>query len=118
MDHTLFAKLQELPARLKNCPIPMCTACTYRKASRKAWRSKSVQKAANNQDDLQLGDIVSADQTVSPILGLVVQITGTHTTKWYNCATVYVDQATRLGYVCASAEGCNIRTDVRRERGI
>jgi hypothetical protein len=42
---------------------------------------------------------VSVDQMVSPIPGLVAQITGILTTKRYNCVTVYVNQATRLGYV-------------------
>jgi hypothetical protein len=42
---------------------------------------------------------VSVDQMVSLIPGLVAQITGVLTTKIYNYATVYVDHATRLGYV-------------------
>jgi transposase InsO family protein len=98
MGHALFTKLQELAkqgallARLKNCPIPMCTACAYGKASRKAC-------PANSQIHLQPGDIVSVDQMVSLIPGLIAQITGILTTKRYNYATVYLDQATRLGYV-------------------
>jgi hypothetical protein len=82
MGHALFAKLQELakqrslPARLRNCPIPMCTACAYRKASRKAWREKPVKGAASNQKDLRPGDMVLVNQMVSPIPGLVAQITG------------------------------------------
>jgi hypothetical protein len=105
MQHALFAKLQELakqgalPMRLRNCPIPMCTACAYGKASGKAWRGKSVKGAANNQTELQPGEVLLVDQMVSPIPGLVAQITGALTTKRYNYATVYVDQVTRLGYV-------------------
>ena len=45
------------------------------------------------------GQIVSVDQMISPTLGLVAQMTGRPTTKRYKCATVYVDQATGLGYV-------------------
>jgi hypothetical protein len=56
-------------------------------------------EGTSNQTDLQARDIVLVDQMVSPILGLVAQITGALTTKRYNYATVYVDQATRLGYV-------------------
>jgi hypothetical protein len=77
----------------------MCTACAYGKASQKAWRGKPSKKGPINQTDLQAGDVVSVDQMVSPIPGLVAQITGVLTTRRYNYTTVYVDQATRLGYV-------------------
>jgi hypothetical protein len=46
MGHPPFPKLQEMAkqgtllARLKNCPIPMCTACVYGMVSQKAWRGK------------------------------------------------------------------------------
>jgi hypothetical protein len=58
-----------------------------------------VKGAANNQKELQPGEVVSIDQMVSAIPGLVAQTTGTLTTKRYNHAMVYVDQVTRLGYV-------------------
>jgi hypothetical protein len=105
MGHAPFVKLQEmarqraLPARLKNCPIPMCRACAYGKASRKAWRGKQMKNVASVWKDLQPGEMISVDQMVSPIPGLVAQITGALTTKRYNYATVYMDQATRMGYV-------------------
>jgi len=49
--------------------------------------------------NLQPGDIVSVDQLVSPVPGFIAQMTGKLTTKRYRYATVYVDQASRLGYV-------------------
>jgi hypothetical protein len=55
-----------------------------------------VKGAASNQKDQLPGDMVSVNQMVSPIPGLVAQITGTLTTKRYKYAT---NQATRLGYV-------------------
>jgi hypothetical protein len=81
MGHVPFSKLQEMAkqgallAMLKNCPIPMCTACAYGKASQKAWRGKLLKTGASSQTDLQAGDIVSVDQMVSLIPGLVLQIT-------------------------------------------
>jgi hypothetical protein len=86
MGHAPFAKLQEmakqgaLPGRLKNCPIPMCTACMYGKASRKKWRDKPANKA-KPPSILQAGERVSVDQMVSPIPGLIAQITGALTTQ-------------------------------------
>jgi hypothetical protein len=52
MGHAPFAKLQEmakqgaLPGRLKNCPIPTCTACMYGKASRQKWRDKPTSRVS------------------------------------------------------------------------
>ena len=43
--------------------------------------------------------VVSVDQLVSPTPGLVAQMTGFITKQRYNYATVYVDQATSLGFV-------------------
>jgi hypothetical protein len=45
------------------------------------------------------GERVSVDQMVSPIPGLIAQINGILTTQRYKYATVFVDQATRMGYV-------------------
>jgi hypothetical protein len=69
MGHAPFSKLQEIAkqgallARLKKCLIPMCKACAYGKASRKAWRGRPLKKGASSQTALQAGDIVSVDQT-------------------------------------------------------
>jgi hypothetical protein len=104
MGHAPFPKLQEmakqgaLPRRLRNCPIPMCTACAYGKASRKAWRGKTT-KTGPIVKELAPGQVVSVDQLVSHVLGLVAQISGNLTVKRYKYATVFVDQATRFGYV-------------------
>jgi hypothetical protein len=68
-------------------------------SSRKAWRGKQIKKAVGVWKDLQPGEMISVDQMVLPIPGLVVQLTGALTTKRYNCTTTYMDQATRMGYV-------------------
>jgi hypothetical protein len=104
MGHAPFAKLQEmakqgaLPGRLKNCPIPTCTACMYGKASRKKWRDKPKNKV-KLPSILQAGERVSVDQMVSLIPGLIARITRILTTQRYKYATMFVDQATRMGYV-------------------
>jgi hypothetical protein len=48
---------------------------------------------------LKPGDVTSVDQMNSSTPGLVAQISGTPTTKRYKCATVFVDQSTRMGFV-------------------
>ena len=43
--------------------------------------------------------MVSVDQLVSPSPGFIAQMTGKLMTSQYKYATVYVDHASRLGYV-------------------
>jgi len=102
--HVSFQRLQELakqgviPRRLAKVPPPMCAACAYAKATRKPWRSKT----RNDYEEIvytQPGEMVSVDQLVSPTPGLVAQMTGKLTTSRYKYATVYMDHASRLGYV-------------------
>ena len=45
------------------------------------------------------GEIVSVDQLVSPTMGFVAQMTGRLTIKRYKYATIFADQASKLGYV-------------------
>lgn len=112
--HVSFYSLQQMaregiiPHRLAKCPIPVCSACLYAKATRRAWRSRST----TNNDETEVikkpGYCVSVDQLVSPTPGFVAQMTGILTTARYTCATVYVDQASRLSFTylqkTASAE--------------
>ena len=77
---------------------PICSACMYAKATRKPWRNK-INKEFKNKQVNKPGDLVSVDQMVSPTPGLVAQMTGRLTNKRYKYATVFVDHASRLGYV-------------------
>ena len=45
------------------------------------------------------GNCIAVDMLASPTPGLVAQLTGILTRKRYKYATVYVDMATRYGYV-------------------
>ena len=87
-----------IPKRLAKCETPACSACMFAKATRKAWRGKP-RKGHSPTRTLDPGEVVSVDQMVSPTPGLVAQITGILTKQRYKYATVFVDQATRYGYV-------------------
>jgi hypothetical protein len=113
--HISMRKLQEmakqgiLPKRLATCRIPTCSACLYSKATRRPWRGKTSRLGKEAGATAQRpGHVVSVDQLVSPTPGLIAQMTGFLTTKRYKYATVFVDQFSRLGFVClqktASAE--------------
>ena len=114
MDHISFAKLQlmakqgAIPKHLANCEVPVCASCMYAKMGRKPWRNKPSLQAVRSTNRLKPGEVVAVDQLVSPTVGFIAQLTGVLTTQRYRYATVYVDQATRYGYVylqkSASAE--------------
>jgi len=94
-----MAKRGMLPRRLGNCPVPLCTACLYGKAKKRAWRSKP-----SDMDEVRLiatkpGECVSVDQPTSPTPGLVAQVSGALTKTRYTTATVFVDHATDFGYL-------------------
>ena len=56
------------------------------------------------------GELISFDQLESPTPGFIVQITGHLTTKRYKYATVFIDQASNLGYVYMQTKNNTIGT--------
>ena len=103
-QHISFSKLQEmahqgiLPRRLAKCKIPSCSACLYGKATKRAWQSKHEIQSQRNQV-LKPGQIISVDQMVSPIPGLIAQMVGFLTKQRYKYVTVFIDQASRMGFI-------------------
>ena len=102
--HISFSKLQEmarqglLPRRLAHCKIPSCSACLYGKATKRAWQSK-LGKQRQEKKALKPGEVISIDQMVSPVPGLITQMVGFLMRQRYKYATVFVDQASRMGFV-------------------
>ena len=93
-----MAKVGVIPKRLAKVQTPVCAACLCAKATKRQWRTK-CQTAYKPHTATEPGEVVSVDQLVSPTPGLIAQMTGILTIKRYKYATVYVDQASRLGYV-------------------
>ena len=102
--HVSFYRLVEMSKqgvinrKYSKCRIPVCSTCMFAKASRRRWRDKPSLRIKNTRS-LRPGEKVSVDQLVSPTPGLVAQMTGKLTTKRYKYVTVFVDQASRLGFV-------------------
>ena len=95
-----MAKLGVLPHRLAICNVPVCSACQYAKATRRPWQSKTAQNWNNELKPTQPGQVVSVDQLVSPTPGRARHpMSGFLTKERCRYATVYVDQASGLGYV-------------------
>ena len=103
-QHISFSKLQEracqgiLPWRLAHCKIPSCSACLYGKATKRALQLKQG-KQRQRKKALKPGEVISVDQMVSPVPGLITQMVGFLTEQCYKYATVFVDQASRIGFV-------------------
>jgi len=94
-----MAKQGLLPRRLATCPIPICSACQFGKASKRQWRTKTAANAASPAAATLPGQVVSVDQLISRTPGLIAQLAGTLTHARYTCATVFVDHYSSLGYV-------------------
>ncbi|HSN67058.1 MAG TPA: GAG-pre-integrase domain-containing protein [Fusibacter sp.] len=94
-----MARLGVLPKRLATCQIPVCPACLYGKATKRAWRNKPSLDQAKTLKPTSPGAVVSVDMLTSPTPGLIAQMTGTPTYKRYLHAAIYVDQATGSGFV-------------------
>ena len=114
-EHILFSSLQGMtsvgviPKRLRKCRIPMCSSCLYTKAAKKPWR---VKQNLNHELKVILspGELVSVDQLESLTPDLVVQMMGHLTTKRYKYTTVFVDQASRLGYIYLKNTNTDLET--------
>ena len=70
----------------------------YGKAMKRAWRSKQERQRQWNQA-LKTGDVISVDQMVSTVPGLITQMVGFLTKQCYKYATVFIDQASRMGFI-------------------
>ena len=94
-----MANKGELPKRFARCKLPMCSACMYGKATRKAWRRRTKDNTDEAEEPKQLEGLVSVDQLISTTPGFIAQICGILTTNHYTCATVYLNQASKLGFL-------------------
>ena len=103
-QHISFSKLQEmarqgiLPRRLADCKIPSCSACLFGKATKQAWRSKQG-KQRQRKKALKPQEVISVDQMVSPVAGWIAQMVGFLTKQLYIYTTVFVNQASGMGFV-------------------
>ena len=88
-----------LDVRMASCRIPVCTACSYSKATRKPWRNKKPNHHIGTQGTTVPGACISVDQMESPIPGLVAHMKGNPTTCCHKLATIFVDHCSRMGYI-------------------
>ena len=105
LGHISFRKIQQLarrgdlPAALATCQIPKCAACMYGKATRRPWRTKAPINVMLIPPVTAPGSVVSMDQMVSAVPGLIPQMKGFITFKRYEIATVFVDHFSGISFV-------------------
>ena len=105
LGHIPFRKIQQmakrgdLPTALASCPIPKCAACLYGKATRRPWRTRAPINVMSIPPVTAPGSVVSMDQMVSAVPGLIPQMKGFITYKRYEIATIFVDHFSGLSFV-------------------
>ncbi len=80
-------------------PHPRLLCLPIGKEDKRAWRPKTAKPRDQDPSHLDPGGVVSVDQMRSSTPGLITQLTGKLTTKRYEYATVYADQASSLGFI-------------------
>ena len=95
----LMALLDILPRRLSTVKPPKCAGCIYGAMNKRPWRTKSLQSKREIFKAKIPGDCVSVDLLESTTPGFIAQLKGGLTKQRYRAATVFVDHASRLGYV-------------------
>ena len=95
----LMARQGILPHSLSRCPVPVCTACLYGKATKRKWRDKTSDNTAESYVPTKPGEVVSVDQMISSTPGLIAQISGNPYKARYQCATVFIDHASDYSYI-------------------
>ena len=95
----LLARSGVIPRRLAKCPVPVCSACLYGKATRRPWRTKPSNSPADGYTPTKPGEVVSVDQLEANVAGLVAQMAGRPTHSRYKVVTVFVDHATQFSFV-------------------
>ena len=95
----LLARSGVIPRRLAKCPVPVCSACLYGKATRRPWRTKPDNTPSDGFVPTSPGEVVSVDQLEANVAGLVAQMAGRPTHSRYKVVTVFVDHATGFSYV-------------------
>ncbi len=81
---------------------PICNDCYSASAARTPWRTKPNRQTEQIEDkraSLSPGDVISVDQLETSTPGFVGQITGILTRQRIVGSTIFVDQASDMGYV-------------------
>ena len=81
---------------------------------KRAWQSKQGKQRQRNKT-LKPGEVISVDQMVSPVPGLIAQMMGFLTKQHYKYATVFVDQASQMGFVYLQ-KTCSAEETIEAER--
>ena len=95
-----LAKKGIIPKRLAKVKrMPLCAACIFAKAHKRAWRGKKKHKNIQKEEETSIGDRMSADYLISQQPGLVPQVNGKLTLARFYGATVFTDHFLRFIHI-------------------
>ena len=105
LKHLPFSKIKTmavngtLDRKLADCRIPVCAACSYGRATKIPWKTKSSTSHIGARLMTAPGLCISVGQMQSLVPGLVAHMKGLPTKCRYSAATVFVDHYSWMGYV-------------------
>jgi hypothetical protein len=85
-----------MPKDIANCPIPICHACQYGAAKKRAHEKSNTGSVVGEPQ--QPGDFVSVDQMVAGSPGLIPFTSGRPSKRHYDTVTMWVDHFSRFLY--------------------
>lgn len=100
----LMAKQNIIPSRLQQCPLPVCRACMFRKATKRPWRTRHPSNNTHKKAKTP-GQCVSVDMLSSPTPRFVAEMTGNLQTSRYKHALVFVYHASSYSMVYPMKQG-------------
>jgi hypothetical protein len=71
----------------------------YRAMTWQPWRTRGTQNKNKLRVVTAPGKCISINQLESPVQGLIGQLKGKLTNRWYGAATIFVDHASQLSYL-------------------
>ena len=74
-----------------------------------------TRKAKAKKESSEPGEVISVDQMVSPVPGLIAQMVGFLMKQQYKYATVFVDQASHKGFVSLQ-KTCSAEETIKAKR--
>ena len=78
-------------------------------------KKKSVPIQSQRNQVLKLGKVISVDQMVSPLPGLIAQMVGFLMKQRYKYVTVFINQASRMGFVYLQ-KTCSAEENIEAKR--